>query len=134
MYLNNDIDYLKYLEKKETIIFGAGENGKKGLAKLKDKTKVIAFCDNDKNKHVKVVQGVSVLSFEELCKQNNQNTMIIICSRYEREIRQQLSDQNIFNFISISQVDFGGGEEYYDENYFAYQQQIGEFGGKISNK
>lgn len=34
MYVNHDIDYLKYLKKKEVIIFGAGKMGKKGFAQL----------------------------------------------------------------------------------------------------
>lgn len=60
--------------------------------------------------------------------------MIIICSGFEKEIKQQLLDNYIYNFISISQIDFGGGEEYYDERYFSYQQKIGEFGGKIKEE
>lgn len=57
--------------------------------------------------------------------------MIVICSNFEKEIRQQLLDNNIYHFISISQIDFGGGEEYYDEQYFTWQQELGRFGGKI---
>lgn len=36
MYVNNDIDYLKYLKDKEVVVFGAGEQGKRGFAKLKN--------------------------------------------------------------------------------------------------
>ena len=134
MYINNDIDYLKYLRKKEIIIFGAGEQGKKGYARLSGGYKVTAFCDNDEKKHSQLISGIEVISFEKLCKLNNADTMIIICSNFEKEIKQQLLDANIFNFISISQIDFGGGEEYYNEEYFAYQQKMGEFGGKIKSK
>lgn len=41
---------------------------------------------------------------------------------------------NIYNFISVSEIDFGGGEEYYDEIYFSFQQPLGQFGGKVKSK
>lgn len=131
MYINNDIDYLKYLKNKEIIIFGAGEQGKRGYAKLHGSYDIIAFCDNDVKKQDQLLYEVPVISFDELVQQNNNKVIIIICSKFEREIKQQLLDKNIFNFISISQIDFGGDEEYYDEEYFAWQQKLGIFGGKI---
>lgn len=129
MYVNNDIDYLKYIETKELVIFGAGENGRRGLSKLGG-AKVSAFCDNDAAKQGQALCGINIISFENLCKLNNDNVLIIICSNYEREIKQQLLSAGLHNFISISQIDFGGGEEYYDEKYFEFQQEIGKFGGK----
>lgn len=132
MYINNDIDYLKYLKSKEVIIWGVGEKGRKGFLHLNGKiTNVVAFCDNDKEKQGKKFCGIKVISFEELCKINSSNLIIVICSSYEREIKQQLLSENIYNFISILQIDFGGGEEYYDTQYFEWQQKMGQFGGKI---
>lgn len=134
MYINNDIDYLKYLKKKELIIFGAGERGKIGFSRLVKGYRIAAFCDNDAKKQGQSVCGITVISFEKLCELNGENIVIVICSNFEREIRQQLLDKDIHNFISISQIDFGGGEEYYDEKYFLWQQKMGEFGGKIKVK
>lgn len=132
VYINNDIDYLKFLRDKEIIIFGAGIVGNKLLLNLVSRGyKVIAFCDNDSNKQNQKICDVKVISFEELCLQNNEGLMIIICSNFENMIKQQLLDANIYNFISVSQIDLGGGEAYYDEQYFSYQKQMGEFGGKI---
>ena len=132
MYINDDIDYLKYLRNKEIVIFGAGENGKRGFAKLNRVAhKIVAFCDNDERKQGKFLCGIPTISFEELAGLKHENQMIVICSRCEREIRKQLMDHNIFNFISISQIDFGGDEDYYDEQYFDYQQNMGKFGGKV---
>jgi 2-polyprenyl-3-methyl-5-hydroxy-6-metoxy-1,4-benzoquinol methylase len=65
---------------------------------------------------------------------NDEDCTIVICSTYEREIRQQLLRYQIYNFISFSQIDFGGGEEYYDEAYFEFQKELGKFGGKIKSK
>lgn len=133
MYKNNDINYLKYLNGKEAIIFGAGINGKIGFFQLRkiENVRIIAFCDNDARKQNSQFCGLNVISFETLREINHKDLMIVICSNYEREIRQQLLDTDIHNFISVSQIDFGGGEGYYDEQYFGYQQRIGEFGGKI---
>ena len=84
MYINNDIDYLKYLKKKENIIFGAGEQGRQGYYRLqKEGIKIIAFCDNDKEKQEQLFCDEKVLSFKEICEINNENIMIIICSNYE---------------------------------------------------
>jgi FlaA1/EpsC-like NDP-sugar epimerase len=53
MYINKDVDYIKYLQNRKIIIFGAGNAGKKGLAKIKKSianADIIAVCDNDKKK------------------------------------------------------------------------------------
>ncbi len=132
MYINNDIDYLKFLKKKKVIIFGAGKNGKSVFFKLSNLTTIIAFCDNDKQKQGSLLMGeYPVISVEELCKMNSDDIMVVICSYYEKDIRGQLLERRIYNFISDSQIDFGGGEEYYDEQYFQWQQDMGRFGGKI---
>lgn len=133
MYINNDIDYLKYLKNKKIVIFGAGEEGKRVFGKLDGLGyKIVAFCDNDERKQGETLSGVSVLSASKLREMSPNDFMIIICSGYEREIKQQLLDNNIFNFISVNQIDFGGGEVYYDEQYFAWQEDLGKFGGKIN--
>ena len=134
MYINNDIDYIKYLSKKEVVIFGAGENGKTNFFRLsKNNIKIVAFCDNDKEKQNHLIYECKVISFDELLKINHSHLMIVICSNYEGEIKKQLLENDIFNFISVTQIDFGGGQEYYDEQYFSWQKRMGEFGGKIKS-
>ena len=134
MYINSDIDYLKYLQNKEVVIFGAGEKGKRGFSQLSkaENIEITAFCDNDQKKQGELFCGLKVISFADLCEINHSSLIIVISSNYEAEIKQQLSDKNIHNFISVSQIDFGGGEYYYDAQYFSYQQKLGEFGGEIA--
>lgn len=132
MYVNDDIDYLKYLREKEVVIFGAGTGGRSVYAKLvRGGSRVVAFCDNDVKKQWQLFCGVPIVPFEKALKMNHEDLVIVICSRYEREIRQQLLNSKTYNFISSSQIDFGGGEEYYDEQYFAYQKDMGRFGAKV---
>lgn len=133
MYYNNEINYLKYLKEKSIIIFGAGKMGVQGLFKMqKEKIHVTAFCDNDQRKENQSIYGIRVISFDKLREINRNDVVIVICSGFEREIKIQLLEGGIYNFISVSQIDFGGGEEYYDEQYFSYQKEMGEFSGKIS--
>lgn len=136
MYINTDINYLKYLVGKEVIIFGAGIKGEREFARLSklQGIKITAFCDNDEKKQSGLFCGLKVLSFDDLREMNHSNLMIIICSNYETEIKQQLLNGDVYNFISISQIDFGGGADYYDEQYFSYQQKLGEFGAEIKAK
>lgn len=136
MYINNDIDYLKFLKNKDIYIFGCGINGKKCFNKLESKNvgKIIAFIDNDIKKQNNIVLGKPVLSLDEYVKTATIGNIIIICSNYEKEIKLQLLNRNIHNFISVSQIDFGGGEEYYDESYFEWQKDLGKFGAKIKKQ
>lgn len=132
MYVNNDIDYIKYLIDKKVIIFGAGRQGEKAFFNLIQRNiKVIAFCDNDKNKQKQLLMDVEIISFNELVEMNDDDTMIVICSNFEWEIKKQLLEYSVHNFISISQIDFGGGVEYYNKQYFEWQKKMGMFGGRI---
>ena len=99
----------------------------------KNNIKIVAFCDNDKEKQNHLIYECKVISFDELLKINHSHLMIVICSNYEGEIKKQLLENDIFNFISVTQIDFGGGQEYYDEQYFSWQKRMGEFGGKIKS-
>lgn len=136
MYINNDIDYLKFLRDKEIIIFGAGIVGNKLLLNLVSRGyKVIAFCDNDSNKQNQKICDVKVISFEELCLQNNEGLMIIICSNFENMIKQQLLDANIYNFISVSQIDLGGGaKRTMMSNIFLIKSKWGSLEGKLKSE
>lgn len=132
MYINNDIDYVRYLITKRVVIFGAGKQGEKAFINLIHKNiNVIAFCDNDKNKQGCLLKDKKVLSLDELIATNSSDVMIVICSNYEREIKKQLLEYNVYNFISVSQIDFGGGVEYYNEQYFEWQKKMGMFGGRV---
>lgn len=136
MYINNDIDYLKFLKEKNIYIFGCGINGKNCFTKLKSKNigKIIAFIDNDTKKQGDFIFEKAVLSLDEYVHITTTNNIIIICSNYEREIKLQLLNRNIYNFISVNQIDFGGGEEYYDKSYFEWQKEMGRFGAKIKKE
>ena len=67
MYINNDIDYMKYLQNKKIVLFGAGKQGKKAyhnLVKNIENIQIIFFCDNDKKKQNQVIDGIRVISLD----------------------------------------------------------------------
>ncbi len=133
MYKSEEIDYLKYLKNKKIYIFGCGAYGKQVFNRLNG-FEVLAFVDNDKQKQGTEVLGTPVISFEKYCEEQDEESIIILAVSAAGEVKGQLMDKNIFRFVSFSQIDFGGGEEYYDENYFAFQKPLGEFGAKIKRK
>lgn len=134
MYINNDIDYISYLKGKGVYIFGAGFVGKKTAFRLgKCDIQPIGFIDNNKQLDGEKVDDIEIFSFDRYVSRRD-DEMIIICSQYEKEIKLQLMNHNIYKFVSVNQIDFGGEDEYYDEIYFEWQQRIGEFGGRIKAK
>lgn len=132
MYINNDVDYIKYLKNKSIVIFGAGAIGKRVCNELlAHKINVYYFCDNDKMKIDQMQNGIKIISFNDLLEKGALDYIIIIASEYQREMKEQLLNNGIINFISYNQIDFVGGEAYYDEEYFLWQKKIGAFGAKV---
>lgn len=136
MYINNDLDYLKILKSKDVFVFGGGNVGKGIVKKLeKSNIKINSIIDNSLELQGTCILGYKVISVTELKHMNTENSVIIIgCLKFERDIRMQLIENGIYNFISLSQIDFGGGAEYYDDCYFEWQKRMGEFGAKIKAK
>lgn len=136
MYINNDLDYLKVLKRKQVFVFGGGAAGRVVVKKLEESNiEVKAIVDNSLELQTTGILGHKVISVEELKVMNTEYSVIIIASpKYERDIRMQLVESDIHNLITMDQIDFGGGVEYYDANYFEWQKRIGEFGAKIKVK
>ncbi|WPC41025.1 methyltransferase domain-containing protein [Clostridium sp. JS66] len=135
MYINNGIDYIKFLKKKNVIIFGAGGQGKRIQHSLDiNGIKVLSFCDNDKGKVNTKLNGINIIDFNQLSSLDLTNKMIVIASIFRKEIEEQLMENNIFNYIDWTEIDFSGvNESYYDENYFNWQKSIGELSAKVSD-
>lgn len=108
MYCNNDIDYLKFLKDKDVYIFGAGVLGRRLCASMeKSNCIVAAFIDNIKSGVCCQKPIIGIGRYKELA---TEKSIIVICSeKYEKNIKRQLMDNNIYNFISSAQIDFGGG-------------------------
>ena len=79
--------------KKEFVIFGASDGGKNYLNEIGDKENVIAFCDNDPNKHGHKIQGIPIVPVKTL--KDISFTQIVIASEYVSEIVGQLKSIGI---------------------------------------
>lgn len=88
------------------IIFGAGTIGKRTCYKLNNEIEnkmrrfeVTAYTDNDQKLWGTKINGVPVISPEELKKQKN--ILVIICSDYFKEILEQLEVMGIQNIAIV---------------------------------
>lgn len=84
-------------EKKNIILFGAGEYGKNLLAFLikNDYPGEICFCDNNKNKQETKIFGYDVWSVEDVCKNNPDALFLIPSKLLYREMKVQLLNLGI---------------------------------------
>lgn len=77
IFLDSILSQFDTQYKDNIVVFGAGQNGiqlKKYL--LDNQLNVKFFCDNDKTKHGKLIDGIPCISFVELCKYK-ENTLVI---------------------------------------------------------
>ena len=75
-------------------LFGAGEFGRRALHYFGNK--VSLFIDNDKRKLGCEVEGIPVLSFDEYCKGDREDNIVLsVDSYYVYEIIRQLCEANI---------------------------------------
>ncbi len=92
---------LKFKEYKFICIFGAGNIGKGTVdAFEKQGIEVDFFCDNDASKVGNKYKGIECISLEEL-KEKKDETLVIIATRYYKEIYKQLKCSNFKNLDRI---------------------------------
>ncbi len=110
---------------KEIILFGSGKIGQTALETVsKVSTQNISFCDNDVQKKGQCVNGVPVLSFEELldkCKSTDVD-IIISCADFERVYIQCIKNGipvDIIRIFSERKKQICKYEEAYDLNVYS---------------
>lgn len=132
MYINREINWLKYLKNEKVYLFGCGKQGRRYcLALEKENIDVVAFIDNNAEKIGGHIFDKKVLSLNEYVAKKDVDSIVIITTVYANEIKLQLMEQGIFKFVDVSQIDVGGGAQHYDESYFEWQCIIGKFGGMV---
>lgn len=123
IYLNLDEDEIaeyskesKYelsVKNKDIAIFGASALGRKVYKLLRNNYNIIYYCDNDSKKWGSVLNGIKIISPEELVKIDS--ISVVVGSMYYKEILKQLSELGIkdYSFIGVeegeikSYTDFG---------------------------
>lgn len=120
-YSCQEIDnVLKNEQDRPIIIWGCGICGiktKKNLDRCETNYNVVAFCDNNKDKIGKTIEGISVISCDELKKYKN--CIIIVSSKmHNNEIYEQLlkSDFPPENIVvpTLGYPEISCGWQYFD--------------------
>lgn len=129
MYINNDLDYMKFLVDKKLIVFGAGSQGIKAAEKLMAyNLEVVGFCDNDSKKKNQYLLSIKVIG--KLCdciKTMGNNIIYVLAGIYKAEMKAELIE-NGCTYVDYDEIDFSHNKiNYYDKDYFDWQREIGKF-------
>lgn len=79
--------------KNDIVIYGASTLGKIAYLTLKEDYNICFFCDGDINKIGKSIEGIQILSKDELLK--NGDVTVIIASMYYKEIAEELKELGV---------------------------------------
>ena len=92
---------IKFREYKFICVFGLGNVGKGTVDAFEEKgIEVDFFCDNDTLKVGNKYKGIECISVDEL-KEKKEDTLVIIATRYYKEIYEQLKGSNFKNLERI---------------------------------
>lgn len=80
----------------KVIIFGGGPTGLTTYERLKNRTEIVAFFDNDKQKTNKSIEGIPVfLPDEELLRKLSYDYIVVASVYGNRQIRAQLNEMGV---------------------------------------
>lgn len=128
MYINREMNWIKFCRKRKVYIFGAGVNGEKLYHQLWDEggINIAGVIDNDVEVVKKCVNGLSWISnayvLDEYKKIREKDDFIVISTAIP-EIEEQLIEEEISPFIDYTQLDFSGveGAGRYNADYLSIQ-------------
>lgn len=105
-FYHTEMDYTKVLKEKyhkykNICIFGAGNLGRAMAAEFEaNNIRVDFFCDNDEKKWGEKIENLICISPLELEK-IKEETIVIICTRYYKEIKKELEGKRIPNIDRV---------------------------------
>ena len=90
--------------KEKVVLFGASLEGDMAYKELKEKYEIICYLDNDPQKKGNTLNGLKVLSPNDLGKidNNEKNITLIVCSDSYEEIKNQLIQLGYINIEKFS--------------------------------
>lgn len=116
--INKNIDFIdiQNLKNKKVVLFGAGFEGQIAYEYFKSNdVKISYYCDNNKMKYNKILNGVKIISFDELQRLDNIVLFITIKTSVE-SVKQQMDKGNIEYFVFseyIMRLDFEKNKQKY---------------------
>ena len=122
--INRIVKEIQY-KNKRIVIFGAGFQGKRVLEVCKSvNAEVEFFCDNAQNKWHTVIDGIFVISLDELMEKENKEQFAIVVSpeSVDVEIKKNLLERGIEeeNIYLYSKACLIEENQYFDENIIAF--------------
>lgn len=104
MYVKIENTNIEDFRKKKIILFGASSTGVKALEEFQNiQADIIGFCDNNKEKEGKCLEGYLIFGPEHLKQltDKDETICIMITSTYEKEIEKQLKEMHIRNVYVV---------------------------------
>ncbi|MGH0601553.1 FkbM family methyltransferase [Bacillus mycoides] len=92
-------ELLKKFESTSIVLFGAGEIGVEYLRYFRAHhiTDRLLFCDNDSRKRGTLIEGVPVISFDDLKTKYSDSFILITSYQYSEEISVQLKENELYH-------------------------------------
>lgn len=88
---------------KKLILFGAGKRGRLALQRYKNK--VACFCDNNSNIQGQYIDGVRIISFENMVKMYSSQYIIMITPQQYCYLVAQLEEEGIYDYIFFTDLE-----------------------------
>ena len=116
-------------ENKPIILFGAGGIGQYYLEFLRqlENVKEIYFCDNDPKKWGTQINGIMVISFNQLLADFRDSYIIITTLQYKEEIEKQLKENGLYSILSSPEHQILGDNLLHYLTYKKYRELIHQY-------
>lgn len=113
------------MERCKLILFGAGRNGIQALKKY-GKEKIAYFCDNAREKQGTQIEGIEVISFENMVKFYYEGYTIMITPFFQTYLIGQLELEGIYDYLIFHSEDtrFIIKNKENDEKQFAKENNL----------
>ena len=103
----NTADFFESIKNKSVVIFGAGKWGNFFYNKFCNRLEIIAFCDNQEEKHGMTSFGIPIIGIEKLCEIDEEIGVVVSIKKEGMLIRDELINRG-FKEDSIFMLNFNG--------------------------
>lgn len=110
----------------DICIFGAGAIGRTAAIQYKaEGENILCFIDNDSQKWGKSIYDIPIISFEHYVELKEDHELVVCCtSKYEDEIKKQLYEAGIYNFLKFDMTKILGKERIVSYSYPTENEDI----------
>lgn len=92
-------DFKKHAFNRKIVIIGGGEVCEEFINKYKKKYDIVAIVDNNCKKHGKKLNGINIISFDDIEFINEEFLILIASTKYNEELKKQANSKYNSNII-----------------------------------